>query len=1113
MKKEFLRKSIFLFLLCFMLQNVAFSQIYEQFNNYFDDAHKSGTLLMYAHQDDDIIWMLPFWSRTGTFVQGALPTTPDFSDIIHDQQVYMDGNGFDTIDYEQNWLNPWDPITDPEYTGYYFSNLPEYSYLLLDHIEAGVVNVDLTRPEIDKVKAKIEQYIADPSVTRIITQNNWGESGHRHHKALNIAVRELAVKYRKEVWMLGITGDFNPVELPANNDVHYTTNTYNLTLYDAIRTIYQNHYYWTYYNDFEPGTYNYIRMVYQGNDYSQLFNTGMEITEPGDYQSLSGSYMFDGVDDWMTKKGNSSANFTIAMRINPDLIQEMDISKMTEYPTSTTFDRNFYMQNDGRITASINDGSAKSVSSTTALSAGTWAHVVMSYNGTDLKIYVNGVEEGSIASGNPITSYITPEFVLGRASATANYFNGQIADLYYYDYALSAGEIATLVSTRNPAQYTLTGSAGTGGSISPSGTTNVIEGGSRTFTISPSIGYQIADVLVDNVSVGAVTTYTFSSVAANHTISVTFSAMPNIALNKPASGQSYVTGNGPSLANDANGTNDSFWSATPYPQWWKVDLQGVYNISGIVIRNYYDGTRYYHYTIEASTDDVTYTQIAAKSDNDLATDAGDPYSLSTTARYLRVNVTYDSDNEGVHISDFKVYGTINTNYHLITSSVGTGGSINPAVGTVLHGANQTFNIIPNVGYQITDVLVDGGSVGAVSSYTFTNVTAAHTISATFSALTSIALNKPTTCQSYSYEGVGSSMANDADGSNDSYWAADSYPQWWVVDLEDVYDLSGVVVRNYVDGDRYYQYTIESSIDGQTYTQVAAKANTNVATDAGDSYPLSSTSARYLRVNITFNSVNPSIHMCDFRAYGAISTSYHSITASAGTGGTITPTGESFLINGASQAYTITSNMGYRIADVLVDGLSVGAVSSYSFTNVVANHTIAVSFTSLPSLALNKPATAQSYYYEGVEPSKANDSDGSNASYWSANLYPQWWKVDLGASYDVTGIIIRNYVDNVRYYRYNIEVSNDDVTYTQIINKSNSNIATDAGDSYPVSTTARYLRVNMTFNSVNPDVHICDFKVFGNYRITASAGTGGTITPAGTSSVSYGGSQTYTITAR
>jgi hypothetical protein len=72
--------------------------------------------------------------------------------------------------------------------------------------------------------------------------------------------------------------------------------------------------------------------------------------------------------------------------------------------------------------------------------------------------------------------------------------------------------------------------------------------------------------------------------------------------------------------------------------------------------------------------------------------------------------------------------------YTITANAGTGGIINNAGAlTVQSGATQAYNIIPNSGYTIANVLVDGSSVGAVSTYTFTNVTASHTISVTFTA--------------------------------------------------------------------------------------------------------------------------------------------------------------------------------------------------------------------------------------------------------------------------------------------------------------------------------------------------------------------------------------------
>lgn len=68
-----------------------------------------------------------------------------------------------------------------------------------------------------------------------------------------------------------------------------------------------------------------------------------------------------------------------------------------------------------------------------------------------------------------------------------------------------------------------------------------------------------------------------------------------------------------------------------------------------------------------------------------------------------------------------------------------------------------------------------------------------------------------------------------------------------------------------------------------------------------------------------------------------------ITASAGEGGTISPTGRVSVSLNANKQFTIQAKDGYVIADVLVDGVSVGAVSSYTFERVNKNHTISVTF--------------------------------------------------------------------------------------------------------------------------------------------------------------------------
>lgn len=76
-------------------------------------------------------------------------------------------------------------------------------------------------------------------------------------------------------------------------------------------------------------------------------------------------------------------------------------------------------------------------------------------------------------------------------------------------------------------------------------------------------------------------------------------------------------------------------------------------------------------------------------------------------------------------------------------------------------------------------------------------------------------------------------------------------------------------------------------------------------------------------------------------------SENTITASAGANGTITPSGEVTVAQNAETTFTITPNAGYVVADVKIDGVSSGAVTSYTFDNVFKDYTIVASFTKDP----------------------------------------------------------------------------------------------------------------------------------------------------------------------
>ena len=94
-------------------------------------------------------------------------------------------------------------------------------------------------------------------------------------------------------------------------------------------------------------------------------------------------------------------------------------------------------------------------------------------------------------------------------------------------------------------------------------------------------------------------------------------------------------------------------------------------------------------------------------------------------------------------------------------------------------------------------------------------------------------------------------------------------------------------------------------------------------------------------------------------------SYYTIEATAGAGGSISPSGNVSVREGGDQTFTITPDKGYAVANVKIDGKSIGAVKSYTFENVSRTHTIEVIFVK---------GTAS-----------ANTGDSSNLPLWSALL--------------------------------------------------------------------------------------------------------------------------------
>ena len=424
------------------------------------------------------------------------------------------------------------------------------------------------------------------------------------------------------------------------------------------------------------------------------------------------------------------------------------------------------------------------------------------YSGTASETYANSVDVGSALRHT----------VTGLTEGQTYYFATTTVDSSGVESVFS-NELVYTVPVKT-VYYTITASAGAGGSISPSGATSVLSGANRTFTISPASGYRIGSVVVDGVSKGAISSFAFSNVTANHTISASFVPVYTITATADTGGAISPSG----AVSVSSGANRTF-TVTP---------AAGYRIRSVLV---------------------------------------DGMSKGAISSFAFSNVTA---NHTISASFVRVY--------TITASAGTGGAISPSGAvSVSSGANRTFTVTPAAGYRIRSVLVDGVSKGAISSFAFSNVTANHTIAASFVPVYMITVEA----------GMGGSISPSG-----KVLISSGASRTFAITPASGYRIRSVTV------DGIFKGTISS------YTFSNVTANHRIW-------------ASFVRV--------------------------YTITAAAGTGGSISPSGATSVLSGANRTFKITPAAGYRIRSVFVDGVSKGAISSYTFSNVTANHTISAGF--------------------------------------------------------------------------------------------------------------------------------------------------------------------------
>ena len=332
----------------------------------------------------------------------------------------------------------------------------------------------------------------------------------------------------------------------------------------------------------------------------------------------------------------------------------------------------------------------------------------------------------------------------------------------------------------------------------------------------------------------------------------------------------------------------------------------------------------------------------------------------------------------------------------LTTTASDGGTVAPA-GQTTYVSGQAVDVTftPDQGYQLASVKVNGRTASVTGNVLTLTMDQSYAVSAVFEKIPDV----PTVMFENDFESVtGDSFpfhgwTLKGVNPNGYTWKQYTYYNWkslgndtkhayisddWNGGLQDEWlispsvNLSGtrdaVLYFDYAYGiygikNKTFTATVEASTDGgQTWTPIwnfqdsytgqetsgyALAGSAEVKVPA--QYAVDGVQFAFRYVNTTHDTAPLAVDNVKLMAVedGPVAQKY-TITATAGEGGSITPAGEVSVKEGASQTFAIAAQEGYAIADVLVDGQSVGAVDSYTFENVTANHTIAALFTKTAS---------------------------------------------------------------------------------------------------------------------------------------------------------------------
>ena len=355
------------------------------------------------------------------------------------------------------------------------------------------------------------------------------------------------------------------------------------------------------------------------------------------------------------------------------------------------------------------------------------------------------------------------------------------------------------------------------------------------------------------------------------------------------------------------------------------------------------------------------------------------YTFERVGTDHTISATFQKAQAGGEIAIFSV----------LTTVAGEGGAVQPAGQTkVATGETVNVTFVPDEGYQLASVKVNGRKVEVADNTYALTMDQNYAVTADFEVIPDVpqvmfendfesvsgdkfpfhgwtlkaqdtnSTWKQYTYYNWKYEGNDSKHAYIT---NDEA-AQDEYLISPVVDLSATRD--GVLTFDFAYGEygiknKTFTATVEVSTDGGKTWNAIWNFQDSYTGQQASNYIISGSAevpvpAEYnvAGVQFAFRYVHPNEDTTGQLAIDNVklmavetgeAAQKYTITATAGEGGSITPNGDVSVKEGASQTFAIAADNGYEIADVLVDGSSVGAVESYTFSDVKANHTITVSF--------------------------------------------------------------------------------------------------------------------------------------------------------------------------